>query len=257
MGPQPLSRVKRNASTLFDPEALLKGPELAKYPMTVIARWGSIDRFLAELLVVMLRSTDLAVGMAMFQALTSGEARRAALLAAGAEALNPGSDDHCLFQAVLNVIAPSRNRRNDFAHHLWGISSDLPNALLLVDPKIWVKQSTLAEVYERALSDPNPRWFFNALTQMPPTRFIDHKNVQVFRERDFLEDVKAAQEADAYVLLLNFALDRQRFGDAKADQVRSTLLSAPRVRQEFQRLTTESARAGLPRPRLRTRRRKQ
>jgi hypothetical protein len=104
------------------------------------------------------------------------------------------------------------------------------------------------------LSEPNPKLFFNALTSLPPTRFIDHKHVQVFRKRDLQEDVKDAQDADAYVLLLSFALDRQRFGDEKADQVRAQLLSAPRVRQEFQRLTSESEKSALLSQRPKTQR---
>ncbi len=84
MGPQPLSKVNPDAATLFDPGQLAKRPKLAAYPMSVIATWADIDKMLAELLLLKLNSPDLSVGMAMFQALTGGEAKRSALLAAAA-----------------------------------------------------------------------------------------------------------------------------------------------------------------------------
>lgn len=178
--------------------------------------------------------------MAMLQTLSGGEAKRAALLAAAAEALKTNRDDHNLFKVVLAVIAASRSRRNDFAHHLWGISREVPNALLLVDPKIWVKQSTMVEVHKRR--DPKTL----NINDPGPSRFIDHRKIWVFRKTALAQDVKEASSAAHYVLLLNYALDREQGGNEVADQARAMLLSAPRVRREFQRLTNESVKSTPP-----------
>ena len=142
--------------------------------MAVIARWSDIDKTLAELLLLMLKSPDLKVGMAMFQALNSGEAKRAALLAAAAEALRGNVDDHNLFLAVLRTIKGSRDRRNEFAHQLWGVARELPDALLLVDPKDWVKHTTALKSYDKGLSSRDTKEFFHAMFKItlasPPIR---------------------------------------------------------------------------------------
>jgi hypothetical protein len=204
-GPQPLSRVNPHATTQFDGYALIEKEELAVYPMTVIAMWADIDRALAELLLLMLKSPDLSVGMAMYQALASSEAKRAALLAAAA------------------------------AHHLWGVAKELPNALLLVDPKDWVKQQTAVAAFTKGqVSD--------ALSPKPSS-FVDRQKVMVFFESALQAEAVRVEDARRYVILLSFALDSQRLGDSSADQMRSMLLSAPLVRQEFRRLTSESAKA--------------
>ena len=178
--PQRLSQVDPRASAHFDPGALLSQPQLAAYPMTVIARWADIDKTLAELLPLMLKSPDLTVGMAMFQALVSGEAKRAALMAAAAEALRGNADDHNLFLAVLRTIKGSRDRRNEFAHHLWGVARELPDALLLVDPKDWVKHSTALQAYDKGMSSSDTREFFDAMFKHEPRRFIDRRKIWVF-----------------------------------------------------------------------------
>ena len=257
IGPQPLSKICPLASVLFDPGALLERPALAVFPMTVIARWADIDKSLAELLLLMLKSPNLSVGMAMFQALNSGEAKRAALLAAAAEALEQNVDDHNLFRAVLNAISASRNRRNHFAHHLWGVARELPDALLLADPKDWVKQSTAVEAYEQGLTDADTSVFFETMLKPQPTLFVDRRKVRVFSKLALAADADAANLARDHVILLRFALDRRRFGGEQADRTRATLLSAPQVRQEFRRLTIESMESVRLRRRLHKSREKQ
>src|SRR5262245_3224672 len=87
--PQPLSRrafQRRNPRPKFGPNTLDRHP-LAHYPMSVIAKWAYIEMHLAELLTAMLKS-DLATGVAMYQALWSGEVRRSAMEAAAKTALD-------------------------------------------------------------------------------------------------------------------------------------------------------------------------
>jgi hypothetical protein len=208
--------------------------------MTAIAKWADIDKTLAELLLLMLGSPDLEVGMSMFQALNSGEAKRAALLAAAAEALKDRADDHNLFRAVLHTTSSSRDRRNEFAHHLWGTAKELPDALLLVDPRAAIKQRTLAEAYALRENSPDDKIWFGTMFELPPSQFIDRRKIQVFSRPTLAAEASAADQARKHVVLLSFALDRRKFGDQKADQMRAMLLSAPQVRREFQRLTIES-----------------
>jgi hypothetical protein len=254
MGPQPLSRVKPGAQINFDASALLRRPELAVYPMAAIARWSIVDQLLAEMLMSMLKSTDLSVGMAMFQALTGGESKRAALLAGADEAFGSRSEENCLFKAVLKAINPSRNRRNDFAHHMWGTSKELPDALLLVDPKIWVRHNTAVEVHAKALKRADAEAFFLSMFKPEPNKELDRRKIQVFRKRDLEEDAEAARASAEYTLRLSLALKEPK--SSTADAMWRALLNVPPIRQEFRRLTSENAPAAHLQRHLRTRRAK-
>src|SRR5271156_4524441 len=88
---------------------------------------------------------DFAVVRAMLQALIGAGGKRAAMDAAAKSAL---SEEDCLYyDALMRAIKTSRNKRNDFVHHLWGISPDIPDALLLLDPTQAIASQFAIESY--------------------------------------------------------------------------------------------------------------
>jgi hypothetical protein len=99
--------------------------------MESIACWAHVDVGLGGLLANLLK-LDAGIGIAMFFGLSGGETRRSALEAAARKALN--SDDFALFARVSRAINSARDRRNNFAHGLWGVSDELPDALLWINP---------------------------------------------------------------------------------------------------------------------------
>jgi hypothetical protein len=100
--------------------------------METISFGAQVEFNWSAILVDILRSSP-KTGMAMYEALSGGEARRAALFGAAKSAMS--DDDFQLIKAVDLVLAPARRVRNDFVHHIWGVSDKIPNALLLIDPK--------------------------------------------------------------------------------------------------------------------------
>lgn len=254
--PQPLSKVKPDAGIWFDADGLRKHPQLAAYAMEVIARWSHIDKMLAELLADMMRSADIAVAMAMYQAIFGGESKRAALLEAAAEHFGPKSSDYHLVRAVLECNQAFRNRRNDFAHHMWGTSKDIPDALLLVDPKVWVKHDTTLKAHRRAKKDSDPVRQALNVDKPPPLAWLDRGLVQVFRKPDLTEAVDQSITAARRVLMLLISVDLE--GDRLvAGAMRHELLSDLHVSRVFQRLTSESAPAAPRQPPPRKRSQKQ
>jgi hypothetical protein len=192
----------------------------------------------------MLKSTDLAVGMAMYQALTGSGSRQTALQAAAEEALS--REDFWLLQGVMKAITPSRTQRNKFAHHLWGTSEDLPGKLLLADPTVFVKHLTNRTLYSR-----NPLgWHYKGwkIGKEAPLPELDHSKVQVYSERALKRAAKAAAEAGTLAFYLNIAIDRDRFGDG-ADQMRQRLLSVPVIQQTVEALSRENEKEVPPQPR--------
>jgi hypothetical protein len=198
--------------------------------MAVIATWSRIDCWLAEFLSEFLRTPDMRVAMAMYQALTSG-GKRTALAAAANEALSSSTEDLGLFRAIISkLIKSSQDRRHDYAHHLWGISEDLPDALLLADPKAWVQHNTTRAAQNAAIRDPD--LWMDILEQPSLPAPLNWKFIMVY-ERDVLKhDLDAANLAHALVFQLNVALSGKK--NERTELVRKRLLSEPLVQQALQ-----------------------
>ena len=133
--PQPLSRVRPNADVTASIGALTNSPQFAMKVMTVIGYWAHIDGDLATIFSAFLK-TEIPVGVAMYRALNGGATRRAVFLSAAEAALPRWK--FLLTQAVIIANAGARAQRNDFAHHVWGRSDDLPDAMLLMPAEVVV-----------------------------------------------------------------------------------------------------------------------
>ena len=77
--------------------------------------------------------TNVRAGIAMFRSVSSEDGKRNMILAAAKEQMT--NDDAALVEAVFGVNKAARAMRNAYAHHLWGHSDDLPDALLIIDPR--------------------------------------------------------------------------------------------------------------------------
>jgi hypothetical protein len=211
MPPQPLSKVKPNAQITIGPQAISRYAKLAVIVMRVIAEWADIYGNYSAMLSSCLRA-DITLGTAMFQALTGGEARMAALKAVLSRKLS--ADDYRLFEAVLKATNESKNRRNDFAHSIWGWSSDIPNALLLMSPSVLLDYSSTFR--QHIVDTKKPIEIKDGIVRHVltiPTVEIDRSRIQVFREADLKRDQKAAEQAS---LLVAWFFEVVRHGDAES-----------------------------------------
>lgn len=235
MPPQPLSRVKGDAEIIFGAATMVeKRIPLAASVMSVIGAWSSNDLILARLTSTFLKA-DFEIVAAMMQALTGGEGRRSAIGAAAEAALD--ADNYKLFQAVQKANRPSRNRRNDFCHHVWAISDQLPDAVLLIDPKHMTmlsaqRYATIAEVYK----NPSRASDLEALPE------VDPKNVFVYRVTDLGQEEDAALKASIRLLALEMALQpaRKPIVDAEIrEKGRQVLFDDPQIQQALEEMSRE------------------
>ena len=234
MPPQPLTTLRpgdQPVSFQLIDDAMEKRPKLAGLVMRVINIWSYTDHSLATLATNFLKA-DFETVTAMLQALTGVEARRAAISAAAQSTLS--ADDFNLFTAVMKVIRPSRKRRNDFAHFLWGILPDEPNMLLLLNPKYLAQYDAESRSWSRDFMAYPTR---AERSEIPPRPEIDLMNVFVYRKQDLLEDVDHATTAHGLVFSLHFALSP---GHPAAEHVRTELCSQPQVQQALERLSLEN-----------------
>jgi hypothetical protein len=222
--PQPLSRVKPDAEIAVGPQALTIFPQFNAQIVRVIAQWAHIDGDLANIFANLMRS-DVEIGTAIYQAFHSLQTRQVALFKA-AEFLPEWQ--RMILRAIWRGTEPSRNQRDRFAHHVWGHSRDIPDALLLMDSRVVV--------------DRNVSWRQRTAIPNDPGRFLvapkdfDRDKVFVYRKPDFDRAVKDADAASWLVGLAHFAIGR-----GANEQGRRQLLNEPLFQQWVEPLTREKS----------------
>lgn len=132
--PQPLNTISPDAAqnpVTWGAETLRRYPQLTALAMEQIAIWSENDLQLAYMLSNFM-VTDAEMGVSIFRELRL-EARTNTVLAVAKLRLNPSV--YRLFEVSLRSTKASRSRRDEFAHHSWGVSEFAPNALILADPR--------------------------------------------------------------------------------------------------------------------------
>jgi len=217
--PQPLSRVRRVRSITWGPLALDSRPNLAALIMRHIATWSQTEILLGGILAIVLRLEQAIAfaGVQMYLRLSSAEARRSVLDAAAKAML--ATPDYELFSLTMRAIKPVRSRRNDFAHGFWGITDELPDALLWVaaDDQL-TYDTTLLGAHPQNLQSP-----YEGLLTSAIDAFDRHQeSIMVYRMPDLSDDLSRAREATLAVNLLWEAFHpygRER--DAKRQELRN------------------------------------
>jgi len=130
--PQPLNRVRSDIEFHEDAHVLLNKPVLAGIVTTIFAHSSLIDQRLSLLLVRVL-GADAAPALAMFDTLIAQHLQIGALEAAAQEALTP--EELRVFQTTLKVEQSVQSHRHRLGHWIWGRALQLPDALLLAEPK--------------------------------------------------------------------------------------------------------------------------
>lgn len=229
MPPQPLTRFRRRKRGGINIEhiAVAERPKQAAMVMQVVSIWSHIDHLYAIMITNFLGS-DFETVMEMLKALSSSDGRRAAIKAAARNVLPP--KDFTLYEVIEKAIKPSRDRRNEYAHHLWGFADQFPDALLLIDPRHLAEHHAKTETISLMV---------RYQVEIDPADHpqLDLSKVFVYREKDIKEDLALAKQAYGFVFELRFALSNHP-GSAEA---RSRLLSQPQVQQALQQRSSENA----------------
>jgi hypothetical protein len=192
--------------------------------MAVIALWAHIDGDLATLFSKFLK-TDIATGTAVYQAFNGTEARRIALFAVAEVALPEWQ--LLALRAVWNATKASREQRHKFAHHVWGTSKQIPDALLLMHSSVVVAKNISHR--QRTQHLPDGRGVI-------APKDLDREKVFVYRQADFERAEKEARSASWLVTLLHPAI-----GERWHEVGRRQLWSEPRFQQAVQPLIRESS----------------
>jgi hypothetical protein len=219
------------------PGALARRPKLAILVSSVVETWAMIDADLVRLLRAFLKA-DFIVTAAMLQALTGADGKRAAINAAAQEALP--EEDLKLYRAVMKFIAPSRNRRNEFVHHIWGYSPELRGALLLQDPRYAVMTGAIIhDIYALVQATKPTKANPLLLDRRKAHKLIDagsRSRVYVFSQKDLRQEKALAKEC----LTCVWRLYQTCLGEKEADRARQMLLAKPPIQQALAQLSSGS-----------------
>lgn len=229
--PQPLSMVKKDAEIFT--EATELPPELCVQIVRTISAWSHIDQIIASMLAGFLEA-DFAVAAAMFRALSSDEAKRAAVIGAAKEA-RPDKRD--IVQAVLNATKTYRGIRHKFAHHIWATSPDVPKAMILIDPKAIIESDfALHEKARRGELHPKATKEGDVIRlDFPQFPTPDRSKMMVYKLKE-LQDIAN----DAFACVHTYKLLNRVCGKFPDDEAQQELLSVPPIQQEFEHLTSEN-----------------
>lgn len=124
-------------------------PELALLAMQVIAEWSILESFMAGLLVKMLGANP-GPAAAMYSSLTGGAAQRAAFRAIADVSINDESVRN-VFEATLSTYSSLSVQRNKIVHWTWGHSDDIPDGVLLANPRAMMEYQLEMKVDTDAL----------------------------------------------------------------------------------------------------------
>jgi hypothetical protein len=95
--------------------------------------WSEIELELGALMVAFLGASAIPT-VAIYTDLLAFRTREQALRSAAQKTLSPDHLD--IFEAVISIVKSVAKQRDRLAHWLWRISDDLPDAILLIDPRI-------------------------------------------------------------------------------------------------------------------------
>lgn len=147
--PQPLSRVLPNASVLIGnagDRPLERHPALAAVALEAIASWSNVEGFLLRLFIQLLGGNE-SLAASVYLALDGQSAKTNAIKAAAANVLRGRARELSILEAILSIARTNEKDRNKLAHWTWGDSPNLPDALLLLDPRANLDGLELSEVY--------------------------------------------------------------------------------------------------------------
>jgi len=190
--------------------------------MRCIGMWSETEASLGDLLSVILRLErgSAFAAVQMYLRLNSADARRSVLDAAAKAMLK--AEDYELFVLTMKAIKPIRDRRNDFAHGVWGFAAELDDALL------WASADDHI-LYDAILSGAHPLHPSSPAAGTILGAAVDatdelYRATMVYRVPDLDGDLRRAEDASAAVNCLKYALHPY---EKKPDAMRRELLASP------------------------------
>lgn len=220
--PQPLSSKFRNGvSYNTDPQAMTKRPELAVKYARCLASWSTVE---VELATMMCEAMKAAAGpfAAAYHALNSTAAQASVADAAIRETVEAKLLP--IFDAIMSQFRSAKKDRDKLAHGVWAFSDELPDSLLMIDPKLLVRrEAAFIPNYTLSEISPNTRG-----GPCGPEHAITPAMVMVYDDGDFDRIIAENHKVKWMLKKLGWCVWT---GPPEAEKVYQSLLSEPKIQE--------------------------
>lgn len=134
--PQPLLRLLRPGKSIsVEPRLPLHEPELCAHAMNAIALWALVEREVSVMTSGFVKGKRAQIAAQLMG--SNSDAQKTAIRNALAESLAP--DERLIFDAIMAEHESCYKLRNPLAHWTLGHSRRLPNVIIAIDPRAYVK----------------------------------------------------------------------------------------------------------------------
>ncbi len=205
MPPQPLNYIRPDVKLSIKTDSFIHRPEIAVAVAQCLDKWSWVEVQTAQLYVALCR-TNHENAATYFCALESSKAKTDAIRVLAMNAM--GYDDYRLIVAILKLIKSLQRVRDRLAHWLWTTSDDLPEAIIIYDPKSLIRSRAHYASWTDSgtdHSDMKNRW---------KTLGVPKEEMFVYRLQDLERDKESFEElikvvTGAQALCRNTYLDEQ------------------------------------------------
>ena len=181
--------------------SLAERPHVALLAMQAIKSSSNVEGFMLRLFIQLFGGSE-ALAASVFLALASNGPKAAAIAAAATVVLNP--NETLILAALQKIDKTNKLTRDSIAHHTWGHCDQLPDALLLIDPRATVTDAA-----------------------------TDRDNTLVYDENDFRALIKANQKLCSLVMQFSHAF-RERDVVERTSKF-GELLASPEIQERLPR----------------------
>lgn len=147
MPPQPLLKVCSAATVELSPQRVIERPQVAAWIAECIACWSIVETHTSRLFTLLL-DVNVEAGMELYNQFGGASLKENVIKALARSKLH--RKDFEIIDALLKVINSHQKTRDKIAHWYWGISDQVPDGLVLIDPRELLIRS--ARLREKALT---------------------------------------------------------------------------------------------------------
>ncbi len=132
MPPQPLLKTYPNAGMAFAPELTINRPEVAAWIAQCITCWSWVETQTSGLFTLLL-GLNVEAGMELYNSFGGASLKENGIKILARSNLERA--DYEIIDALLKVVNSHQRTRDKIAHWYWGLSDQIPDGLVLIDPK--------------------------------------------------------------------------------------------------------------------------
>lgn len=199
-------------------EAIIKRHALSLAGMHAVTQYSMLEPLLSVVMTKLLGS-DPRPAVAILAVIKNSSIRNEALRSVAEESLN--ADDLALFNAVLGVVDSADKERNRLAHWLWAIDDQLPDAVVLLDPRKYASMNSDVAVAMAKGS--------TSVEQATALQDKMRSMALVYRQQDFQTAINAVERAFFAITNLTIVLDKPN--DPSSANARKLLLGSPEIQR--------------------------